>query len=194
MRIASAMCSRLDVGRRVAIVDPLVAVGRDLPARLVHRRDRLGIARHRGRDRVDGHRNRPLGEHAMQAPEAGARAVFVDRLHVHVAHAGPGRGADDLRQERLRGGVAVQDVVLAALLVVDDELHRDARLVRPVGEGRRAPVADHVARIGFGARHTVRSSRPSRRAAERYDTDARLLQPGNCSKERQVPSRHPKTS
>ena len=41
----------------------------------------------------------------------------------------------------------MEDVVLAALLVVDDELHRDARAVRPVGERRRPAVADHVARI-----------------------------------------------
>ena len=47
----------------------------------------------------------------------------------------------------------MQDVVLAALLVIDDELHRDARSVRPVGEGRSAAVADHIARIAFVARH-----------------------------------------
>ena len=50
--------ARLDVGRRVAIVDPFEAVGGDLPAGLVHRRDRFAIARHRGRDRIDGDRNR----------------------------------------------------------------------------------------------------------------------------------------
>jgi hypothetical protein len=54
-------------------------------------------------------RHGALGEHAMQPPEAGAGAVFVDRLHVPVALARPGRGADDLRQEglglrRRRGG------------------------------------------------------------------------------------------
>ena len=127
MRIASAICARSTSVGVVAVVDPLEAVGGDLPVRLLHRGDRLAIARHRGRDRIDGDRNRALGEQPTQPPEAGARAVFVDRLHVHVAHARPGRGADDLRQERLRGGVAVQDVVLAALLVVDDELHGDAR-------------------------------------------------------------------
>jgi hypothetical protein len=54
----------------------------------------------------------------------------------------------------------VQNVVLAALLVVDDELHRDARVFRSVGEGGRAPVADHVARIGLAVRHLVLSPRP----------------------------------
>ena len=47
----------------------------------------------------------------------------------------------------------MQNVVLAALLVVDDELNRDARLLWPVGERRRSPVADHVARIDFAVRH-----------------------------------------
>ncbi len=145
---------RLDLRRRIAIVDPLQAMGGDFPPRLVHRRDRLAIARHRRRHRIDGDRNRALGEQAMQPPEAGAGAVFVDRLHVHVTHARPGRGADDLGQERFGGGVAVQDIVLAALLVIDDELDGDARLIRPVGERRRAPVADHVARIGFAVRHS----------------------------------------
>ena len=163
---------RFDLRRCVAVVDPLQAVGGDLPAGLVHRRDRLGVAGHRGRDRIDGDRDAALGEHPMQAPEAGARAVFVDRFHVHVALARPGRGADDLRQERLGGGVAVQDVVLAAFLVVDDELHRHARAVRPVREGRRAPVADHVPRIVRRARHASTSLARSCASAnsQRYDS------------------------
>ena len=51
----------------------------------------------------------------------------------------------------------MQDVVLAAFLVVDDELHGDARAARPVGVRRRAPVADHVARIIVVVRHAVQS-------------------------------------
>ena len=46
-----------------------------------------------------------------------------------------------------RGGVAMQNVVLAALLAIDDELHGDTRVLRPAGERRGSPVADHVARI-----------------------------------------------
>ena len=149
--------ARLDVGRRVAIIDPLEAVGGDFPARLVHRLNRLAIARHRHRHRIDGDGNRAVGEQTMQAPEPGPGAVFVDRLHVHMPHARPGLSADDLGQERFGGGVAVQDVVLAALLVIDDELDRDARLVRPVGERRGAPIADHVARIGFVGHRVWRS-------------------------------------
>ena len=145
--------ARFHFGGNVAVVDPFQAVGGDLPPRLVHRRDRLAIARHRGRDRIDGDGNRAFREQAVQPPKACPRAVFVDRLHVHVAHARPGRGADDLGQERFGRGVAVQDVVLAPLLVIDDELQRDAGVFRPVGERRRAPVADHVAGIGLAVRH-----------------------------------------
>src|SRR5579883_1530278 len=42
----------------------------------------------------------------------------------------------------------MQDVVLAALFVIDHELQGDPRAVRPIGIGRRAAIADHVARIG----------------------------------------------
>ena len=147
MRIASRDVARARRRRCSPVVDPFQAVAGDLPVGLLHRGDGLGLRVERGRDAVDGDRNVALGEHAPQPPEAGARAVFVDRLHVHVAHARPGLRADDLREERLRGRVAVEDVVLAALLVVDDELDRDARAARPVRVGRVAAVADHVARI-----------------------------------------------
>ena len=131
----------------------------DLPPRLVHGRDRFGVARHGAGDAIDRDRHLARREHAPQPPEADARAVFVDQLHVDVALARPGRRADDLGQEGLRGGVAVQDVVLAAFLVVDDELHRDARAARPIGGRRVAAIADHVARIGLGARHSYQVSR-----------------------------------
>ena len=83
-----------------------------------------------------------MREGAPQPPEAGAGAVFVNRLHVHVPLAGPGCSADDLRQECLRGRIAVQDAVLAALLVVDHELHGDARLPRPARIGWGPAVTD----------------------------------------------------
>ena len=152
------------LGRRVAVVDPFVAVSGDLPARLLHRRGDFGIARQRGGDREDGHRDVALGEHAMQPPETGARAVFVDQLHVHVALARPGRGADDLRQERLGGEVAMQNVVLAALFVIDHELQRDPRPARPIRERRRAAVSSHVARVFL-----LHLTPPERARLARYD-------------------------
>ena len=41
------------------------------------------------------------GEQPVQPPEPGARAVVVDRFHVPVALARPGRGPGDVGQERL---------------------------------------------------------------------------------------------
>ena len=170
--------ARLDVGWNVAIVDPFQTVGGDFPPRLVHRRNRFGIARNRGRDCIDGDRNRAVREQAVEAPEAGPGAIFVDRLHIHVAHSRPGRGADDLGQECFRRGVAVQDVVLAPLLVIDDELQGDARVVRPARVGRRAAVADHVARIGLAVRHAHLSPGPAWIAARpTLRQDRGLLQP-----------------
>ena len=144
----------VDVGsllleRVVPVVDPTQAVAGDLPARLVHGRDRLGVSSHRVGDAVDRHRQGPGREHPPQAPEAHPGAVFVDRLHVDVPLARPGLGAHDLRQEGLGGGVPVQDVVLCAFLIVDDELHGASRALRPGRPRRRAPVAHHVAWVGL---------------------------------------------
>ena len=165
------MCSRSSSLAKVAVVDPFQAVRGDLPLRLLHGGDGLrGCAAIAVATRIDGDRDVALGESAPQPPEAGARAVFVDRLHVHVALAGPGLRADDLRQERLGGGVAVQDVVLAALLVVDDELHRDHRAARPFRVGRVAAVADHVARIVHAARMSATLSATTEVAAVRSES------------------------
>ena len=122
---------------KIAVVDPFQAVRGDLPVGFAHRRDRFRIALQRGGDAEDGDRDFRAVNIAPQPPEAGARAVFVDRFHVHVALAGPGLRADDLRQERFRRGVAVQDVVLAAFLVVEHELDGDDGAARPFRIGRR---------------------------------------------------------
>ena len=173
------------VGREILVVDPFQAVAGDFPARLLHRGDRLGVALKRGRDAEDGDRQIALGEHAPQAPEAGAGAVFVDRLHAHVPLPRPGRRADDLGQEAFGSSVPVEDVVLAPLLVVDDELDADARSVRPARVGRIAAVADEIAGIAVstilscldrwnssrarrGAGHdSARPARPSRNGSAR---------------------------
>ena len=85
-------------------------------------------------------------ELAQDAPDAGARAVLVHRLHRHVAVL-VGLRRDQLGEEGLRGGVAVQHVVLAAFLVVEDELDGDARAARPARVRRARAVAAQVARI-----------------------------------------------
>ena len=133
--------------REVPVVDPFEAVARDLPIGLLHRGDRFRVAHQRRGDAVDGHRHAALGEHPPQAPEAGPRAVFVDRFHAHVPLAEPCLSADDLRQECFRGAVAVEDVVFPALLVIDHELDADPRIVRPARMRRIAAVADEVAGI-----------------------------------------------
>ena len=135
----------------VAVVDPAQAVGGDLPAGVLHGGDLGGGAGEGGGDAVDGDRDAAGDEEVAQAPEAGAGAVFVDRLHVPVALAGPGLGARDLGEEALGGGVAVEDAVLAALLVVEDEADGDRCAARPVGEGRVAAVALHVPRIAHAS-------------------------------------------
>ena len=62
----------------------------------------------------------------------------------------PGHGCAPTISDRNASdaGIAVQDVVLAALLVVEHELHGDPRAARPFRVGRIAAVADEVAGIG----------------------------------------------
>ena len=135
----------------VAVVDPLQAVAGDLPAGFLHGGDLGGGAGEGGGDAVDGDRDGARGQQVVEAPEAGAGAVLVDRFHVPVALARPGLGAGDLGEEGLGGGVAVEEVVLAALLVVEDDLDGDVGAAGPVGEGRVAAVAVHVAWVAHGS-------------------------------------------
>jgi hypothetical protein len=48
-------------------------------------------------------------------------------------------GAHHLGKEALGEFIAVEDGVFRAFLVIDDELHRDARAVRPCAAGGVAP-------------------------------------------------------
>ena len=135
----------LGLARDVAVVDPFQPVGRDLPPGGLHGEDLLGAALQRGRDPIDG--DRQLAQDPPQTPEPGARAVIIVRFHVPVALAGPGLGADDLGQERLGGGVAMLDAVLAAFLVVQHDLDRDARAARPARVWWGGAMADQVAAV-----------------------------------------------
>src|SRR6188768_3129155 len=65
-----------------------------------------------------------------------------------MALAGPGLRAQNVGQEGLRGAIAVEDIVLAAFLEIHHELDGNARVARPFGIGRVAPVAAEIARIG----------------------------------------------
>ena len=137
----------LDLLGHVLVVDPLQAVARDLVAGIDHGADRRRVPLGGGGDGEDGERDPLAVEQAEQAPDADAGAVLVDLLHADVAHAFKRLGADDLGEEGLGSLVAVQDRVLAALLVVEDELQGDAGAAGPVGMGRVRPVADQVAWI-----------------------------------------------
>ena len=137
----------LFVQRHVPVFDPFEAVARDLPAGGLHRRHLGGRARQRRRHAIDRDRDVEAGEQPVKAPESGPRAVFVDGLHVPVPLARPGRGAHDLGKKRFRGGVPVEDAVLAAFLVVDDELDRDAGAAGPFRIGRLGPVTVQVSWI-----------------------------------------------
>ena len=160
----------------VLVVDPFEAVARDLPARLAHGRDRVRIARQRGRDAEHRHRHVAFREQSPQPPEARARAVFVHRLHVHVPLARPGLRAEHVGEKRFRRGVAMQDVALAAFLVIDDELHGDARAARPARVGRVAAVADEVAGVaGEIARGHPRTLLRRRAGGEPGGEDLALL-------------------
>ena len=149
--MASAIEARSSSCGHVLVLDPFEAVGGDLPVGFLHGGDLLGRAHQGGGDAIDGDGQAVGGEVAPQPPEAGAGAVLVHRLHVGVALVGPGRGADDVGEEGLGRGVAVEDVVLAALFVVEHDLHRDIGAAGPFGIGRRTAVAEHVAGVSHGA-------------------------------------------
>ena len=119
----------------------------DLPSRLAHRRDSVGISCQRLGDAEDGDRDIARVEQAPETPEPGARAVFIHRLHVHMPLARPGLRPENIRQERLGRGVAMQDRTFAAFLVVEDELDGDTGAAGPARIGRIAAVADEIARI-----------------------------------------------
>src|SRR5690606_6372603 len=124
-----------------------------------------------GGDAVDGHGQVQAGEQAVQAPEAGAGAVFVHRLDVPMALALPWGGADHIDEEGLRGRVAVQDIVLATFLIVEDELHRHIGAARPLRMRRVGAVALHVAGITHASTSSLipdlsPSRTPRRKAAE----------------------------
>ncbi len=88
---------------------------------------------------------------AQDAPHAYTRTVFVNAFHGQVP-VGEGRRAEHLGQKLLAPGVAVEHRVFAALLVVQHKLHRHAGVGRPLGVGRRAAIAEQVARVARGGR------------------------------------------
>ncbi|MCY1299006.1 hypothetical protein D9M70_485200 [compost metagenome] len=144
----------LDLLRKILVFQPAQAVAGDFPAGFLHGRNRFRIARHGERHAVDRQRNVTAREHAPQPPETGACAIFVDRFHVEITLSLPGLRADDLGQQTFGRRVAIENAALAALLVVQHELHGNARIARPVCLRRIAAVANEVARI-LSLRHQI---------------------------------------
>ena len=157
--------------RHVLVVDPFEAVAGDFPARFLHRCDRLRVARERAGDAEHRRLQVAAGEQPPEAPEPCTRAVFIHRLDVHVTLTRPRYRAKHVGQECFRCGVAMQDVALAAFLVVDHELHGDTRATRPARIGRVAAVTDEIARVAreigrWHRRVTLLAHRPRTRPPE----------------------------
>src|SRR5690606_24795249 len=74
----------------------------------------------------------------------------TDRTFQGRGLARPGRCADHIGEEGLRSGVAMEDAVLAAFLVVEHELDGDTGAAGPVRTRGIGAVADHVPGIAHG--------------------------------------------
>ena len=131
----------LDLFADELVVDPPPPVADDLVAGFDDGGRGLGMALERHGDGEDADLETAFGEHAHEPPEARATAVLVHRLDLEVAHAGENGHADDLLEKRLGLGVAVQDRALTALLVVHDDLERQAGAARPLRIGRSLAIA-----------------------------------------------------
>lgn len=134
------------LGRHVLIVNPSPAMTGDFVAEFDERAREFGVPLNCHADTEHGERQATLFEFPQDAPNPGARAIFVDRLHAHVA-GWISSGAYDFGQELLGRGIAVQDAVLPAFFVIENKLHGHARTAWPVSLDRVPAVTDQVARI-----------------------------------------------
>ena len=180
------MWARSSASGTGVVVDPAIAVAGDLPVRLHHCGHRLGIAGERHGDTEDRDRYPPLREQPMNAPEADAAAELVHGFDGQRALADTGLDEAELSEQSLRASIAVEHAVLRALLVVDDELHGDARLAGPVRVRAVTPVAHHVAGIG-GVDHRCR--RATGRAPR--SRGRRCGSRGGCARSHAGPRRSP---
>ena len=131
--------------REVLVVDPAPAMARYLVTGLGHRLAGVGIEFQRTTDCPRREAQVPFLEQPKDAPEAGAAAVLVHRLGREIAATHDRRAARRLGQEDFGGGITVQDRILSALLVVQNEAHRDTGVAGPLGIGGIGAVADQVA-------------------------------------------------
>jgi hypothetical protein len=97
-------------------------VARHFPIGLEHGLDRIGFCSIAAAtpNTVTG---AALGEQAVQPPETGAAAIFIEAFHRHGAGR-MARGAHHVGQEPFGQFIAIEDAVFRAFFVIDDEIHR----------------------------------------------------------------------
>src|SRR6185437_2182575 len=127
------------------VLDPAPAVAADVEARVLDRPGGGRVALERERAAEHRHRQAALLEGAHQAPEADAAAVLEHALAGEVAARHAGRRAGRFGEAGLGVAFAVLHRGLRAFLVVHDEIHREARAVRPLWIGRARAVAHEIA-------------------------------------------------
>src|SRR3954447_2218674 len=124
---------------------PAPAVAEEVVPALAHPLGDRRVELQRGGDGRHGDGDLERVVDPRQAPDPRPRAVLVVRLRAEVARRrlGPGVG---VLAPAVVAIVAVEDVVLGALLVDEHEVDDDARAVGPAELGRqRAAVADEIA-------------------------------------------------
>ncbi len=131
----------------VLVVDPAVAVAADLVAGFDHGADHVRVTLGGHGHGEDGQWNVEFLEQLEDPPDAGTAAILVQRFHAHVALALQGLRRDHFREEGFRFLVAMKDVALAALFVIEHEGQGDAGIARPVRVRRVGAVTDQVARV-----------------------------------------------
>ena len=132
----------------IFVFDPFQPVRGDLPRSFLHRRNLIRASGERTGYTIDGDGKLSFGKEPMQAPKTRPRPIFINRFHVPMALTRPSASADDLGQEGFGGGISMEGAILAALFIVHDELHSDARPSRPVGRRGACAIAAKIAWIG----------------------------------------------
>jgi len=90
--------------------------------------------------------NAPVAQDPHDLPEADTAAVLEVRLNIEVARIRQ-RLTSHVGQNKFRMRIPMQNVVLAALLVIQDHRHRDPGIIRPAWVRWLTRVANQVTRI-----------------------------------------------
>ncbi len=125
----------------IGVIDPAEPVAADVVSRGDHRLGREGVALDGECACEDGEGKLPRSELAVDPPEPDPAAELEQALggEVTALHRDAGVG-----ESILRVAVSVLDRRLAALLVVENEVQREASPTWPARVGRVRPVADEV--------------------------------------------------